>query len=383
MEAFSAADVQRTFASIDLEALRQNVRWLCAHYGAICGVVKADAYGHGLAPCARAILDAGATCVAVATPAEGQFLRACGITHPVHVLSPAEPSAAHLCVMQRLTPYVSSTLFLAAFIASGGKVQDAFIMLDSGMGREGLAGDTLISWAATAGISAPFLGIATHLACADTVPDTVSKDQLRQLQTDLEPLYAAGLLDASSVISINNSAGLLRGLGLALGIPNTILHRPGAIVYGITPFESTVDIPIARQNVTPVLSWRARVHLVKQLRTGSSVGYGATWTAERETTVATVGIGYADGYPRTIDQRAHVLIRGYKAPIIGVVSMDQLQIDVTDILDIAPGDWVTLIGSEGTREISVLDIARWAKVPVQWPTSALSPRVPRRYIGLT
>ena len=344
--------------------------------------MKADAYGHGLAPCARAILDAGATCVAVATPAEGQFLRSCGITQPVHVLSPAEPSAAHLCVMQRLTPYVSSTLFLDAFIASGGTVQDAFIMLDSGMGREGLTAETLISWATIAGNSTPFLGIATHLACADTVPDTVSIDQLHQFQTDFEQLYTAGLVDDTSVVSINNSAGLLRSLGLALGISNTILHRPGAIVYGIAPFASTVDMPLALQNVTPVLSWRARVHLIKRLRTGSSVGYGATWTAERETTVATVGIGYADGYPRSIDQQAHVLIRGCEAPIIGVVSMDQLQIDVTDILDIAPGDWVTLIGSEGTREITVLDVARWANVPVQWPTSALSPRVPRRYIGL-
>ncbi|MFY8051392.1 MAG: alanine racemase, partial [Armatimonadaceae bacterium] len=145
MHAASAADVQRTFAAVDLTALRNNVQLLVKRYGDICAVVKADAYGHGLIPCARAAVAGGASAIAVATPAEGQLLRASGLRLPIHILSPAEPLSAKLCVHQKLTPHVSGTSFLTAFIDAGGLVSECFLMLDTGMGREGLPSTDAVS----------------------------------------------------------------------------------------------------------------------------------------------------------------------------------------------------------------------------------------------
>jgi alanine racemase len=159
-------------------------------------------------------------------------------------------------------------------------------------------------------------------------------------------------------------------------LANPILHRPGALLYGIA------TNPAATCPTTPVLSWRARIHLLKHLPAGHAVGYGATFVTKRETRIATVGVGYADGYPRHIAPETYILIRGQQAKICGVVSMDQLQVDVTDIADATEGDWVTLIGTEGNATITVAMLATWADLPVQWPTTGLSPRVPRRYTGL-
>lgn len=375
MNAASAADVQRTFAAVDLVALRSNVRLLTEHYGQICAVVKADAYGHGLVPCARAAVDGGATAIAVATPAEGQLLRACGLQTAIHVLSPAEPLAARLCVHQHLTPYVSSTAFLDAFLDAGGKTEDCFLMLDSGMGREGLLMADALSALSQSKTPLRFGGIATHLASADSPDDTSQKAQYATFIRDIQTLIRNGAASDSTVISINNSAGMLSD-NATTPLRNPILHRPGALIYGIAP-HPTNSFP-----TTPILTWRARIHIIKTLPPGHAVGYGATFVTQRDSRIATVGVGYADGYPRRISQDTSVLVRGQHAKICGVVSMDQLQVDVTDIPDASEGDWVTLIGHEGKASITVAMLASWADVPVQWPTSGLSPRVPRRYTGL-
>ena len=375
MNAASAADVQRTFAAVDLVALRNNVRLLSKRFGDICAVVKADAYGHGLVPCARAAVAGGAAAIAVATPAEGQLLRACGLRTAIHVLSPAEPLAARLCVHQRLTPHISSAAFLNAFLDAGGKAEDCFLMLDTGMGREGLLVSDAIAVIEKLGSPTCFGGIATHLASADSLDDTSVKSQLVAFVDAIKELMRIGAANANTVISINNSAGMLCDASLA-PLNNPILHRPGALIYGISPRPDTAC------PTTPVLTWRARIHLIKTLPPGHAIGYGATFVTGRETRIATIGVGYADGYPRRISPETAVLVRGQFANICGVVSMDQLQVDVTDIPDASEGDWVTLIGNEGAASITVAMLAAWADVPVQWPTSGLSPRVPRRYTGL-
>lgn len=375
MHAASAADVQRTFAAVDLVALRKNVQTLTKRFGNICAVVKADAYGHGLVPCARAAVAGGASAIAVATPAEGQLLRACGLHIPIHILSPAEPLSARLCVHQRLTPHVSSASFLSAFLDAGGLVADCFLMLDTGMGREGLLATDALTAIRQLNITGTFGGVSTHLAAADSANDTSLMAQYATFVKNVADLTQAGLMDEHTVLSINNSAGMLWDTSLA-PLSNPILHRPGALIYGIAP-QTTTPCP-----TTPILSWRARIHLIKELPVGHAIGYGATFVTERASRIATVGVGYADGYPRHISPDAHVLIRGQKAHICGVVSMDQLQVDVTDIPGVTEGDWVTLIGTEGMASITVSMLAAWADVPVQWPTSGLSTRVPRRYSGL-
>jgi len=375
VNAASAADVQRTFAAVDLVALRKNARHLTQRFGAICAVVKADAYGHGLVPCARAAVAGGVAAIAVATPAEGQLLRACGLHSPIHVLSPAEPLSARLCVNQRLTPHISSVGFLKAFLDAGGSPKDCFLMLDTGMGREGLLCADAIETCQNLDLTVCFGGLSTHLASADAPESTSMQRQYTTFFDGIKELMHRHFIDENTVISINNSAGILWD-AIISPLTNPILHRPGALLYGIAP-NPTVACP-----TTPVLSWRARIHLIKQLPAGHAVGYGATFVTKRETRMATVGVGYADGYPRHIAPETHILIRGQRAKICGVVSMDQLQVDVTDIPDATEGDWVTLIGSEGTAAITVAMLAEWADVPVQWPTTGLSPRVPRRYTGL-
>lgn len=375
MNAASAADVQRTFAAVDLVALRNNARLLTQRFGAVCAVVKADAYGHGLVPCARAAVAGGVSAIAVATPAEGQLLRACGLHIPIHVLSPAEPLSARLCVNQRLTPHISSEGFLHAYLGAGGSTLDCFLMLDTGMGREGLLCADAIEACRNLNLTVCFGGVSTHLASADAADKTSMQRQYSTLLDDIHALMQCHLIDDKTVISVNNSAGMLWDTTLS-PLGNPILHRPGALLYGIAP-SSWVTCP-----TSPVLSWRARIHLIKHLPAGHAVGYGATFVTDRETRIATVGVGYADGYPRHISPETHILIRGQQAKICGVVSMDQLQVDVTDIPDATEGDWVTLIGTEGNAVITVAMLAAWADVPVQWPTTGLSPRVPRRYTGL-
>jgi alanine racemase len=278
-------------------------------------------------------------------------------------------------VHQRLTPHISSIGFLNAFLDAGGQLQDCFLMIDSGMGREGLLAPDVQTAHREFQLKGTFGGIATHLASADSHDNSSLRNQYSQFAADIHALKACGVIDDTTIVSINNSAGMLWNVTLPALI-NPILHRPGALIYGISP---TSDFPAP---TSPVLSWRARIHLIKSLPAGHAVGYGATYITERKQKIATVGVGYADGYPRRISPDASILIRGQFAKIVGVVSMDQLQVDITDIPDVAEGDWVTLIGSEGAVAITVTMLAAWADVPVQWPTSALSPRVPRRYSGL-
>lgn len=375
MQAASAADVQRTFAAIDLVALRTNVQTLNKRFGNICAVVKADAYGHGLVPCARAAVAGGAESIAVATPAEGQLLRACGLHTPIHILSPVEPLSARLCVHQRLTPHVSSASFLRAFLDAGGSVSDCFLMLDTGMGREGLLYTDALTAIRQLNITQTFGGVSTHLAAADNADNTSVLAQYAAFIGYVADLRQSGLVDEHTVLSVNNSAGMLWDASLS-PLSNPILHRPGALIYGIAPHSRTLC------PTTPILSWRARIHLIKELPAGHAIGYGATFVTERISRIATIGVGYADGYPRRISPDAGILVRGQKANICGVVSMDQLQVDVTDIPGVSEGDWVTLIGMEGLASITVSMLAAWADVPIQWPTSNLSTRVPRRYSGL-
>ena len=375
MNAASAADVQRTFAAVDLIALRNNVRLLSKRFGDICAVGKADAYGHGLVPCARAAVSGGAAAIAVATPAEGQLLRACGLRLPIHVLSPAEPLAARICVHQSLTPHISSISFLKAFLDAGGRIQDCYLMVDSGMGREGLISASCIDELVTLSSTGSFGGLSTHLASADSPSDISLNHQYTAFAKDIKQLKMHGIIDETAVVSINNSAGMLWNETIP-ECTNPVLHRPGALIYGIAP---KLDTPCL---TTAVLTWRARIHLIKSLPAGHAIGYGATYVTTRQQRIATVGVGYADGYPRHIHADTSILVRGQFARIVGVVSMDQLQVDVTDIPAASEGDWVTLIGTEGTESITVSMLASWADVPVQWPTSGLSPRVPRRYTGL-
>lgn len=325
-------------------------------------MVKADAYGHGLVPVARACVAAGAQRFCVATLEEGLRLRRAGVSVTIHPLSPLLPEEAEDCVRANLTPFISSPAFFDAFVAAAKDAPQpapCFLMLDTGMGREGMDAATFHAVRAACPPWVELVGVATHLASADEPERLPTDNQLADFERQTE--HTVGLLSAC------NSPGMLRW-------DEHGIVRAGAILYGIEPYpEAFAQAELA---LRPAMALKARLTLVKALPAGATVGYGRTHTLTRDSMIATVPAGYGDGWLRPLGNRGFVLVRGQRCPIVGRVSMDQCQIDVTEIAQVALGETVTLIG-EG---ITACDVAQWAQTTPHEPTTLLSSRVPRYYL---
>ena len=364
---------ERTWAEVDLAAVQSNFRALRREAGpndAILVVVKADAYGHGLVPVAQAAYEAGASHFGVATVAEGAALRHAAISGEVHVLTPLLPSEADDCARLGLTPYISSLEFLEAYSRLDAPFPPScFLMVDTGMGREGLDPETAARVIAAPPASLRVAGVASHLASADEPDQTLTCVQ--------EQRFGQWLRTTPGVLpgmwrSLANSPGMLR-----VGRPDDgpVLWRPGALLYGISPYPDARGLP----NLAPVLGWKARVTLVRTLPAGSTVGYGATATLARDSRIATLAAGYADGLSRRLSNRGVVLVHGTRCPIVGRVSMDQCQIDVTDTPQVQIGDVATLLGRDGSLSLGAETMAAAIETTVHEPTTCLSARVPRRF----
>ena len=307
----------RAVLSVDLGAVVRNWRLLRAHHapGAVAAVVKADSYGLGAVPVALALRDAGCRHFFVAHAAEGEALR--------DALGPMEEGGPLIAVLNgfggeahpRLTPVLNS---LAEVASCPGP---ALIQLDTGMARLGVPP---AEWPALNGVVPLFW--MTHLAAADE-PD----HSLNALQAERFAEACAGLAPAPR--SFANSSGLFLGPRF-----RSDLARPGAALYGLNP------TPGRPNPMEPVVRLRAPLLQLRDIAAGETVGYGASWTAGRPTRIATVALGYADGWPRALEGRASGLLRGARAPMVGRVSMDLTTFDVTDIPGAVPGDLVELIG---------------------------------------
>ncbi len=359
----------RTWAEINLDALRRNL----ATAGEACGteimaIVKAGAYGHGLEQVARCLADAGVAYFGVANVGEARRLSAAGVTTPVYLLGPTWAGEREEIIARGWTPCVSTLEEaedfdkLAAAAATRLKVH---LSVDGGMGRGGFLPDSLP--AAMAELEKlPNLeidGVGSHLPSADE-DEEFTRGQMERFKRLLETLGGAQRFRWRHLC---NSAGLL-------GYPNPgcNLSRPGLMLYGISP------LPQHQNRLQTVMTLKSRVTLVRELPAGHGVSYGRSFVTSQPTRVATIGVGYGDGYPRHVSGKgADVWICGARFPILGRVTMDQLMADVSANPDIAEGDEVELFGPN----IPVTEVAAKADT-IPWEVfTCITPRVARIYLG--
>jgi alanine racemase len=369
-----------TWAEVDLDALAWNFRAVRGRVGPgvkVMGVVKGDAYGHGAAECARRLEAEGADWFGVATPEEGMALRRAGVSRPVLSFGGFWEGQAAGCVAGGIVPVVYRPDMAAAFDAAArdaGVVADVHVKIDTGMGRLGVRYDEAAEFAEAlrSFTNIRVDGLMTHFAAADEPRrDCFTSDQLSRFREGVAAFRARGF-DPTYEHMANSAATFAH--------PETRgnMVRPGGVLYGLwrDVLPPLADAPGLR----PVMSLRTHVTLLKQVHAGETLGYGCTYEAAREMTVATVPAGYADGYARALSNRGRVVVRGVYAPVVGRVSMDLTLVDVTGVEGVRVGDRVTLLGAEGPLLLPTEDLARTAGTLSYEITCGVSARVPRRYV---
>ena len=366
------------WVEVDLDAVEANVAALAAAAApaSVLAVVKADGYGHGAVPVARAALAGGAPRLGVALLEEGIALREAAIDVPVFIFSEPRAAAAPAVVAHDLTPFVYTApgieaLAKAVVAADRARPLEVHLKVDTGMHRVGCPPDAAVARAAAVAAHDELVlgGVATHLAVADEVGNPETDAQLDTFDAVLAELEAAGL--RPPLAHAANSAGLL-GHRRA----HYDLVRPGIAIYGTAPAAHLAG----RVTLRPALSLRARVSFVKDLAAGSGVSYGSEYRLPRDARLATVPLGYADGVPRALASGdGKVLIRGRRFPVAGRVTMDQLMVDVGNE-PVEPGDEVVLIGRQGNDEIPATEVAEWVGTIAYEVVARIGPRVPRRYV---
>ena len=362
-----------TRARIDLEALAHNVRLAARLAGPdkrLLAVVKADAYGHGAVAVARAAVGAGAAKLGVATIGEARQLLNAGIDAPLLILSEVDPRAAAEvvrlgCAQTLYTLALAEALEREAALAE--RRVAVHVKIDTGMGRVGIGpGETLPFVARLRQF--PHLvveGLMTHLAEAERTGSAATARQLERF----ERICAAVQSMAGPVRwrHVANSALVLRGN------PPGNLVRPGLMLYGASP---GAGLPHAEE-LRPVMSLATALAFLKRVPTGTALSYGGTFVTRRESLIATLPVGYADGYRRALSNRAAVLVRGRRAPVVGTVCMDLCLADVTDVPGAAVGDEVLLLGRQGAEEITADELAGHAGTISYEIFCGVGPRVPR------
>ncbi|HEY8490245.1 MAG TPA: alanine racemase [Dehalococcoidia bacterium] len=360
------------WAEIDLDALTENVRALKdqARPAGLIAMVKANAYGHGAVMVARAAVEAGADRLGVTCVDEGVELREGGVTAPILILGHTPPHDAERTVRYDLTPTVNGRDLadaLSRHAVALGRTVPVHVKLDSGMNRYGLPEEGLLDLAAylrrLPGLQVE--GLYTHFAAADEADKAFTREQFRRFQAVAARLPWIPLRHAA------NTAGLL-------DLPETALDfvRCGIGLYGYYPSDEVRrDAPLR-----PVLSLKSRLVRLRRLEPGETVGYGRTWTARRPSLVGLAAVGYGDGYRRALSNRAHVLVRGRRAPVAGRVSMDQTTIDITDVPGVQEGDEVVFIGTQGEEVVTADELAALCDTISYEILTGISARVPRVYL---
>jgi alanine racemase len=369
----------RCWAEIDLAALERNLRLIRASlppHIRYVAVVKADAYGHGLQQIAARLMHAGADLFAVANITEAAQLRELGPGWPILLLSPLLPDEDRFVAEYDLAVTVSTEDEVSRLDAAGraaGRPISVHLKIDTGMGRLGVwheeapAMTRLISASAHLRLA----GVFTHFASPDEDP-AFTEEQRRRFLAALDACGLAGLPPERLFVHADNSAGLETMHGRS---PFNAV-RIGLLQFGILPHPGSF---LSQVKTEPIFSFRTRVGIVKRLPAGMTVSYGRTRRLARDSRVAVLCAGYGDGIPRSVSNRASVLIRGVRCPVLGRVTMDQTVVDTTDVGGVSCGDEAVLIGRQGGDEISVGEFSRWADT-IPWETLCLvTKRVPRVY----
>lgn len=370
-----------TWAEINLDALAHNFHLVKNRVGAdvsVMAVVKADAYGHGAVGCAHRLEQEGASWFGVALPEEGIELRKAGITRPILCLAGFWEGQAAACLQHELVPVVYRLDMFAALDHAArdrGVVADVHLKIDTGMGRLGVRYDEVNQFAdAIKGFqNIRVAGLMTHFAAADEPScETLTHQQIERFQNVVTVFREHGYRPEFTHLA--NSAGIFAE-------PNSWgnMVRPGGVLYGL--WRDILDPAHRDEDFRPVMSLHSRISLLKWVPEGETVGYGCTFEASRKTLVATVPIGYDDGYPRALSNRSHAIIRGVFATVIGRISMDLTLIDVTNVPDVMLNDEVLLMGESEGQSVSAESLAKTAGTLSYEVTCGIGKRVPRIYSG--
>ncbi len=345
----------RVYAPIDLDAAVFNIssmRDIITPGAVLNGVVKADGYGHGAVPIAKAIYDYVAA-YSVATVEEAINLQNHSIDKPIYILGVTHPSAYEELVERQIRPAIftmEQAAPLSDTAVKAGKRTPVHLAVDTGMSRIGLSCDEVGADIAKEISMLPGIeveGIFTHYARADEDDKTPALDQLQKYEHFLELLKERGV--SVKIRDTANSAAIID-----LPEAHFDMVRAGISLYGMYPSD---DVDKARLPLKPVMGLKSFVIYVKTVPQGTAIGYGGTYVTERESRIATVSIGYGDGYPRMLSNKADVIISGKRAPIRGRVCMDQIMVDVTDIPGVMVGSEVTLMGRDGDECITAEELA--------------------------
>jgi alanine racemase len=365
----------RAWIEVDHSAIRHNlavVRGL-APGASVIGVVKANAYGHGDVAVARTLVAAGVERLAVATVDEGARLRDGGIGAPILLLWGIGEEEAREAVRLRLEPIVYDDRamdLLDAAVGASGRVR-VHLKVDTGLGRQGLAPDAAIALGSRIVRDPRFAlaGTMTHLAVAGE-DDAYTEVQLLRLARALDAMRSAGV--DPGMVHVSATSDLLAG---ASSLGDAI--RPGLALYGMLPaWAADRDV-----GLHPALHLKARALRIFDLAPNDPVGYGLRYRAQRATRIATLGIGYGDGWPRVHANNGFALVRGHRVPIVGAISMDGLTVDVGEVPGVTYDDEFVLIGEQGGTRITADEVAGERRTINYEVTTALRERLPRLHLG--
>ena len=374
--------MRAAWAEINVTNLDYNIKQIKEKVGPdkkITGIIKADGYGHGSVKCATVLRANGVDSFGVATLSEAIKLREAGFaTEQILILGLTPDPYADVLVEYNLTPVVCSFTNAEAISRAAAKantVLDCYIAVDTGMGRIGYLADDL-DYAAedlkkvAALPNFRIRGMFSHMSTADAFDKTYSHQQEAKYNRFYEAMTAAGIEIPFRTLA--NSASVME-------IPSVYFDacRPGIILYGCYPSD---EVDVNQLSLKPVMSVKANIVHLKDVPAGFSVGYGRKYISQKPSKIATIALGYADGYPRPYSAQAKVIVNGVIAPIAGNICMDQCMIDVTDVPDVKVGDEVIVMGTDGKNTILADDIAKATGTINYEITCAFGQRLPKVYV---
>lgn len=369
---------ERIIAEINLDNIAHNVKQICKQTNKntmVMAIVKADAYGHGSLEVSKTCLYNGASCLGVATCDEGVYLRKNNIFEPILLLGHTIYSKFEDVINYNLTQTIFSyetAKVLSDYATKLAKEVSIHIKIDTGMGRLGffpsdksLQEIILIS-------KLPFLkitGVFTHFASSDAEDKSFAMEQFNKFKIFVDKIKKSGI---NNIVTHCSNSGAI----LDLKEFNLDMVRAGIIIYGVYPSDEIKN----KINLLPAMSLKTHISLIKEFPPNTSVGYSRTYFTNKVTKIATIPVGYADGYARIMSNKANVIIRGQFAPVIGSICMDQMMVDVTHIENVHINDTVTLLGEQNSSKITADDLANLQQTISYEVFCSIGKRVPRVYI---
>ncbi len=372
--------IRPAWVEVNLSNLEYNIKNIQAKAGGrpLIGVIKADAYGHGAVMVAEVLRQNGVKTFAIATLQEAVTLREAGATEEIIMLGLTPDMYADTIIKYDITPVVCDATNAKAIsdaAAAAGKVVEGFIAVDSGMGRIGYLADDIENAVFDVKKIAQLpnfkiKGLFSHMSTADAYDKTYSHYQEEQFNKFYDALVAAGIEVPMKTLA--NSASIME-----LPTIHFDTVRPGIILYGQYPSD---EVDRKGLHIKPVMSVKANIIHLKDVPENFSVGYGRRYISEKAAKIATLALGYADGYPRPYSAHAKVIVNGVLCPIAGNICMDQCMVDVSNVPDVKVGDEVIVMGSDGVHEVSAEDIAKATGTINYEICCAFGQRLPKVYV---